>query len=124
MESLRGVRGHKQKIAASGVASSSTRAAGSSLASKLLAMWAWGELSVSTVQKLAASGVEDGVDREDLLKLARIGNSGALPGNCHRDLTSCLAAPALEKAASKSGGEEEGQKYGDEVGGANNVAAT
>ena len=63
-------------------------------------MWAWGELSATKLQKLAACATMDGSSHADVIKLSQIGNSGAAPGNCHRDLSATLSASNLDKAAS------------------------
>ena len=56
------------------------------LAMALLNMWAWGDLSATKLQQLAACSKADGFQRTALLKLATLSNEGRDPQNCQRDL--------------------------------------
>ena len=92
----------------------------SALGNKLLSLWAHGVLSAVMVRELAALAMQDGARGEDLFSLARTGDYGQCPGNCHRDIMAkfchdvippqpyhvkvgCIdpktSKPALEKAA-------------------------
>ena len=56
------------------------------LATLLLHKRAWGNLSATAIQQLAATAVADGAKCSHLERLAKIGDSGRFPGNCERDL--------------------------------------
>ena len=58
----------------------------SGLASKLLTLWSVGTLAACQVQQLAHLAVLDGAQVDELIILAKAGNWGESPGNCHRDL--------------------------------------
>jgi len=62
----------------------------SALARRLLEMWAWGSLTASSVQRLAASALQDGAVHADVRVLAKLGKSGELPNHCARDLMQLL----------------------------------
>ena len=64
--------------------------AGCSLASHLLGLWAWGEMSAKSLQRLAQAGVDDGCPSRALELLGKTGASGAHPNNCQRDLLRLL----------------------------------
>ena len=52
----------------------------SKLARSLLNRYFWGEVSASSVQQLAASALEDGMQHEELMTLARLGTEGVHSG--------------------------------------------
>ncbi|CAE7455722.1 unnamed protein product [Symbiodinium sp. CCMP2592] len=58
----------------------------SSLAAKLLALWAHGKLSATMIRELASLAVVDGAKHPDLLEIAQAGNWGEQPGNIHKQL--------------------------------------
>ena len=53
-------------------------------------MWAWGSLSATKLQSLAAAAVKDQCPCPSLQKLARLGASGLQAGNAQRDLLEYL----------------------------------
>ena len=57
----------------------------SALANRLLSFWTHGQLSAIQVQEIAKLAMLDGAEHEDLVALAKCGNHGQHPGNCHRD---------------------------------------
>ena len=59
---------------------------GSQLATALLALWAHGKLSGTTIRWLAECATLDGATHADLVSIARCGSHGVHPGNIHRDL--------------------------------------
>ena len=65
----------------------------SGLASKLLTLWSVGTLAACQVQQLAQLAVLDGASMDELIILARAGNWGECPGNCHRDLMRQFGPP-------------------------------
>ena len=65
-------------------------AAGCSLASQLLQLWAWGDASAKTVQQLAQAGVDDGCPSKALALLGKTGAQGRHPNNCQRDMLRLL----------------------------------
>ena len=92
----------------------------SALGNKLLSLWAHGTLSAVMVRELAHLAIQDGAKGEDLHCMAKAGDWGGRPGNCHRDIMArfchhvtlpqpvniqvgCIdpktSQPALEKAA-------------------------
>ena len=96
----RGARGHKQKMAAlEPMETEST--VHSALADELLSMWSWGELSAIKVQRLASKAMQDGLGSNEIKRLAGLGNSGAAPNNCHRDLLVNLGEQPLKQAVSQ-----------------------
>src|SRR4051812_5833531 len=58
----------------------------SKLATALLQRWAWGELSAVGLQALAAAATADGLEHNDIVRLAALGSGGRHKGNCHREL--------------------------------------
>ena len=60
----------------------------SKLAECLLFLFGWGLLSANAVQWLASAALADGLDHEDIKRLAQIGASGTFSGNARRDLLS------------------------------------
>ena len=62
------------------------------LAMALLNMWAWGDLSATKLQQLAACSKADGFQCTALLKLATLGSAGKHPQNCQRDLLQWLGS--------------------------------
>lgn len=56
------------------------------LAHLLLEKRAWGAISSTFVQQIAAAAIADGATCTKLDRLSRIGNNGLTPGNCDRDL--------------------------------------
>lgn len=71
---------------ASDVTTSSGSGDGGNLAKLLLQLRAWGEMTTTTLQELAAAAVRDGAKCQRLTKLAGLGCNGEHPGNCDRDL--------------------------------------
>lgn len=59
----------------------------SPLASKLLLLWATGNVAATTIQELAHCALLDGASHEELAAIASTGDWGQLPGNVHRDLS-------------------------------------
>ena len=55
-------------------------------AKRLLVLFGWGHISGNIVQWLAEGARLDGVEREDVNRLARVGSSGRYSGNVRRDL--------------------------------------
>ena len=60
----------------------------SGLVTKLLSLWAHGQLSATLCQQLAHLAVLDGAKHEELIQMASAGNWGQVSGNCHRDFMS------------------------------------
>ena len=58
----------------------------SSLANKLLSLWAKGSLNAALVRELADCAIQDGACCEDLVALPQTGNWGEQPGNCHKQI--------------------------------------
>lgn len=58
----------------------------SALATKLLALWAHGQLSAKMVRELASLAVTDGATHQDLIQIAQVGSWGEHEGNCHKEL--------------------------------------
>ena len=58
----------------------------SALGTKLLRLWAHGTLSAVMVRELAHLAIQDGAKGEDLHCMAKAGDWGGRPGNCHRDI--------------------------------------
>ena len=56
----------------------------SALGNKLLSLWAHGVLSAVMVRELAHLAMQDGAQGDDLLCMAKTGDWGGCPGNCHR----------------------------------------
>lgn len=56
------------------------------LATALLALWAHGKLSGTTIRWLAECATLDGAQHQDLYSIAKCGSHGVHPGNIHRDL--------------------------------------
>ena len=61
-----------------------------SLAASLLDLWAWGDMTAKTVQRLAQAGVEDACLSKALSSLAQLGARGSSAQNCQRDLLRLL----------------------------------
>lgn len=59
----------------------------SPLASKLLLLWASGNLAATMIQELAHCALLDGAKHEELAAIASSGDWGKQPGNCHRDIS-------------------------------------
>ncbi len=66
--------GHRQKLAWDASARP-TSSAPSAVAAVLMEKWAWGELSVPTIQAIAQAGLADGIDKVDLKELASAGSA-------------------------------------------------
>ena len=58
----------------------------SSLATKLLNLWAHGKLSATAMQSIAHAAVLDGAEHPELGMLSKAGSFGENPGNVHRDI--------------------------------------
>ena len=58
----------------------------SCLATLLLNLWAQGDLSAISMQKIAYAAILDGAQHEELGNLAKCGNFGQIPGNVSRDV--------------------------------------
>ena len=58
----------------------------SSLAHALTKLWGLGLLSARALQHLAACAVQDGLEADNLMKLASLGTWGTHKNNCHRDM--------------------------------------
>jgi hypothetical protein len=78
----------------------------SSLATHLISLWSWGHLSPQQIQKMVQRMVADvelaskgKLDMQELHRLAKLGNEGALANNCSRDLLAMIPVPAMESAA-------------------------
>ena len=56
----------------------------------LIEKWAWGLMTLPTVQSVAAAAVKDQAQGNLLRKISRIGARGALPGHLHRDMVRLL----------------------------------
>lgn len=72
----------------------------SKLATLLLDLWCWGELSTPMVQRIAAAGKSDGIECVDLVKLADLGTEGMYPGNMHRELVNQLRPSSIQQHCS------------------------
>ena len=76
------------------------RVGGPALCGLLIYFWSWGFLSLPMAQKVAHAACTDfatagAAPHQDLVNLSRMGNSGALPNNMHRDLFRHLEEPLL-----------------------------
>jgi hypothetical protein len=91
---LRG--GLRQRLAADAAATGPARA--SHLATLLVEKWSWGKYSAVEVQEIALAATRDGNSHSDVQSLATMGASGAVPGNCHRDMLRRLSRPPLADA--------------------------
>ena len=58
--------------------------------------WSWGELSGTTIQKLAQAATEDGLDHEEARALSSIGTQGKYPNKCNRDLVNRYTLSAVD----------------------------
>ena len=58
----------------------------SSLACKLLSLWAHGLLSATMIREIASCALDDGAQHEELVHLAEAGSWGQQPGNIHRSI--------------------------------------
>ena len=58
----------------------------SAFGNKLLSLWAHGALSAVFVRELAHLAMQDGAKGGDLHCMAKAGDWGGRPGNCHRDI--------------------------------------
>ena len=58
----------------------------SNLASQLISLWAWGQMSAPLVQALASAALKDGLQHPHIQKLAKMGGRGKYPANMQRDL--------------------------------------
>ena len=75
----------------------------SALLEACLELWAWDELPATKVQKIMAAAKKDGLGgphipqgiREEVDKVASIGDEGRVPGNCNRDLMRVLKLNAV-----------------------------
>lgn len=56
------------------------------LSEGLLSLWSHGHLSAKLIQNIANKALLVGAEGEDLATIARSGNHGSKPGNCHRDI--------------------------------------
>ena len=63
----------------------------SKLAKTLVQKWSWGKFSAPEVQELAQAAYEDGLEMEDIKKLAAIGGWGKRAGNMQRDFDGSFA---------------------------------
>ena len=79
-------RGYKQRLARK-EKEQQEQPVQSKLASELLSLWSWGQLSAPVVQKLADAASADGLDHPQIDKLAKIGARGKYPGNMQRDMS-------------------------------------
>ena len=52
----------------------------------LLVLWAWGSMSAKSLQSIALASFQDGAATTSTKCLAKLGNWGQSPQNCHRDL--------------------------------------
>ena len=74
----------------------------SKLASMLVGLWSWGDISTPLVQALAEAAREDGLEHEQIQKLAKLGARGKYPGNMQRDILGvCGEFGVLQKAVSQ-----------------------
>ena len=64
----------------------------SHLAGRLLQLWAWGSITAKRVQELAHLALQDGLEHEDIRRLARLGNYGQHAQNAQRDLLHWMEA--------------------------------
>ena len=73
----------------------------SKLASLLIGLWSWGDISTPLVQALAEAARQDGLQHEQVEKLAKLGARGKYPGNMQRDILGiCGEFAVLTKASS------------------------
>ena len=70
----------------------------SQLASLLVHMVLWGEMSASCAQRVAWAAHADGCNHKDVERIAHMGTSGMFPGNVWRDLVRWLPKPPLRRA--------------------------
>lgn len=56
------------------------------LSDTLIQMWAWGDISAATLQRIALAACRDGLIHERVDQLSKLGSSGMYMGNCRRDL--------------------------------------
>ena len=75
--------------------SSSSESNQSSLATKLLSLWAHGTLSAVMIRELAHLAILDGASHSELVALAKAGRWGKWEGNVSRDLTQTFAKGLL-----------------------------
>ena len=54
------------------------------LAERLVELWSWGLISAVLLQWLADAAVCDGLQHDDLVKLANLGSKGMHPGICFK----------------------------------------
>ena len=62
------------------------KSAPSSLAAKLVDLWAWGAISPHVLQQIAAAAMTDGLHHPSVVRMANLGTSGLHTGNIRRDL--------------------------------------
>ena len=74
----------------------------SHLGEKLLALWAWGQMSAPTVQQLASAAYKDGLRHPQIEKMALVGGEGKFPGNMQRDLMVIVGESAALQQAETS----------------------
>lgn len=72
----------------------------SSLVELLVTMWSWGDMSATTVQKIARAAKDDGLDHAHVDQLARLGTSGMYANHVHRDFVEALRPPQCAEAIS------------------------
>ena len=58
----------------------------SNIGSLLMVLWAWNQLSGSTLQAIANAAKQYGLTHPEIQAMARIGTSGKYPNHCNRDL--------------------------------------
>ena len=56
------------------------------LATQLISLWSWGQMSAPLVQTLANAASQDGLNNPQIEKLAKMGGRGKYPANMQRDL--------------------------------------
>ena len=74
----------------------------SGLVTKLLSLWAHGQLSATLCQQLAHLAVLDGAHHEELIQMASAGNWGEASGNCHRDFMATHCKNMQEQCVDQS----------------------
>ena len=62
----------------------------SSLAAKLVDLWAWGVISLHALQQIAAAAMTDGLHHPTVVRMANLGTSGLHTSNIRRDLLRLL----------------------------------
>lgn len=70
----------------------------SALADHLISQWGWGHMSATSIQKIAAAAVSDGLQHPEVQRLAALGSHGRYPNHAHRDLTNQLVQTPIKDA--------------------------